>query len=473
MASIHVIDDESSVCWAIEKLGTKLGHEVRVASTAEQGLDLLEENQPDLMFLDVRLPGMSGLEALPKVKEISPGTPVVLITAFGDLEVAVEAVRQGTFDYLVKPFSVEDIQTVIDRALAQHTEEDQEVRPERVSADLVGTSLAMQEVFKRIALAASSVAPIVIQGESGTGKELVAQAIHRYGPRHDQPFVAVNIASLAPSLIESELFGHVRGAFTNAVQDKRGFLQQANGGTLFLDEVAEIPLPTQAKLLRALEQREVVPVGGSKGEKTDFRIVCASHQDLSACVKAGTFRHDLLFRLNTFQINLPPLRERAEDITPLVHHFIHLLEKEYQRPLRISAAAMEELKKRPWYGNVRELRNAVEHAQILARSGVIEVEHLPAPVDRQWFAGSPEETSVADQLEANIRGWTKAQLNEGESENLWARFQSLAEKEMLEELLKQCDGQYLAIARILGIHRTTVKKKCEQYGLLSPDQKDD
>lgn len=472
MASIHVIDDESSVCWAIEKLGTKLGHEVRVASTAEQGLDLLQGNQPDLMFLDVRLPGMSGLEALPKVKEISPGTPVVLITAFGDLQIAVEAVRQGTFDYLVKPFSVEDIQTVIDRALVHQTEA-VEVRPEQVSADLVGTSPAMQEVFKRIALAASSAAPIVIQGESGTGKELVAQAIHRYGPRHDQPFVAVNIASLAPSLIESELFGHVRGAFTHAIQDKRGFLQQAGGGTLFLDEVAEIPLPTQAKLLRALEQHEVVPVGGSVGEKTDFRIVCASHRDLSECVKQGTFRHDLLFRLNTFQISLPPLRDRTEDIPPLVHHFMHLLEKQYARPLRISAAALESLKNRPWYGNVRELRNAVEHAQILARSGMIEVEHLPTPVDRQWFTGSSDESSIAGRLEANIRDWTKTQLSVGESENLWARFQSLAEKEMLEQLLKQCDGQYLAIARILGIHRTTVKKKCEQYGLLSPDQKDD
>jgi len=472
MASIHVIDDESSVCWAIEKLGTKLGHEVRVASTAEQGLDLLHESQPDLMFLDVRLPGMSGLEALPKVKQISPGTPVVLITAFGDLEVAVEAVRQGTFDYLVKPFSIEDIQTVIDRALVPRSEEG-EVRPAHVSADLVGTSPAMQEVFKRIALAASSVAPIVLQGESGTGKELVAQAIHRYGPRHERPFVAVNIASLAPSLIESELFGHVRGAFTHAIQDKPGFLQQANGGTLFLDEVAEIPLPTQAKLLRALEQREVVPVGGSAGEKTDFRIVCASHQDLSECVRQGIFRHDLLFRINTFQIDLPPLRDRREDIPPLVHHFLHLLEEEYHRSLRISAQAMQELKKRAWHGNVRELRNAVEHAQILARSGVIEVEHLPVPVDREWFTKTSGESSVADRLEASIRDWTKTQLSEGESENLWARFQSLAEKEMLEELLEQCDGQYLAIARILGIHRTTVKKKCEQYGLLSPDQKDD
>lgn len=269
MASIHIVDDESSICWAIEKLGTKLGHDVRVASTAEQGLELLAENQPDLMFLDVRLPGMSGLEALPKIKSIAPETPVVLITAFGDLEVAVEAVRQGTFDYLVKPFSLEDIQTVIDRALAQNTSE-QELRPESVSTEIVGTSPAMQEVFKRIALAARSVAPIVIQGESGTGKELVAQAIHRYGPRHAAPFVAVNIASLAPSLIESELFGHVRGAFTHAIQEKRGLLQQANGGTLFLDEVAEIPLPTQAKLLRALEQREVVPVGGSAGEKSIF-----------------------------------------------------------------------------------------------------------------------------------------------------------------------------------------------------------
>ncbi|RCS51914.1 sigma-54-dependent Fis family transcriptional regulator [Bremerella cremea] len=472
MASIHVVDDESSICWAIEKLGTKLGHEVQVASTAEQGLELLTEKHPDLMFLDVRLPGMSGLEALPEIKRIAPETPVVLITAFGDLEVAVEAVRQGTFDYLVKPFSLEDIQTVIDRALAQKTNEE-EIRPESVSAEMVGTSSAMQEVFKRIALAARSVAPIVIQGESGTGKELVAQAIHRYGPRHASPFVAVNIASLAPSLIESELFGHVRGAFTHAIQDKRGLLQQANGGTLFLDEVAEIPLPTQAKLLRALEQREVVPVGGSTGEKVDFRIVCASHQDLSACVKQGTFRHDLLFRLNTFRIELPPLRERRDDIPLLVYHFLEQLEKEYDKRLRISPAAMHELEQRSWYGNVRELRNAVEHAQILARHGVIEKENLPPPVAKDWFDRSSPAESPEENLVRSIGAWTKQQTASGATENLWSRFQALAEKEMLQELLAQCDGQYLAIARVLGIHRTTVKKKCEQYGLLSSEQQDD
>lgn len=472
MASIQVIDDESSVCWAIEKLGAKLGHEVRVASTAEKGLDLLAEKHPDLMFLDVRLPGMSGLEALPKVKSIAPETPVVLITAFGDLEVAVEAVRQGTFDYLVKPFSIEDIQTVIDRALSQPSEF-AEVRPETVSADMVGKSAAMQQVFKRIALAARSMAPIVIQGESGTGKELVAHAIHRYGPRHDRPFVTVNIAALAPSLIESELFGHVRGAFTHAIQDKRGFLQQANGGTLFLDEVAEIPLPTQAKLLRALEQQEVVPVGGSTGEKVDFRIVCASHQDLSACVKRGTFRHDLLFRLNTFHIELPPLRQRREDIAPLVYHFLQQLEQKYEKPLRISPYAMQELEQRPWYGNVRELRNAIEHAQILARGGVIEMEHLPSPVTKDWFDGAGGEETPEDRLTADIRAWTRQETGRGPTENLWGRFQALAEKEMLRELLDQCDGQYLAIARILGIHRTTVKKKCEQYGLLSPGHPDE
>ncbi|MBI1248096.1 response regulator [bacterium] len=472
MANIQVIDDESSVCWAIEKLGTKLGHEVRVASTAEQGLDLLKESRPDLMFLDVRLPGMSGLEALPKVKEIAPGTPVVLITAFGDLEVAVEAVRQGTFDYLVKPFSVEDIRSVIDRALTTQVEE-VEVRPENVAADLVGSSLAMQEVFKRIALAAGSIAPIVIQGESGTGKELVAQAIHRYGPRADRPFIAVNIASLTPSLIESELFGHVRGAFTGAAQEKQGFLQQANGGTLFLDEVAEIPLATQAKLLRALERREVVPVGGTAGQKTDFRIVCASHQNLSDCVQRGTFRHDLLFRINTFQIDLPPLRDRQEDVPPLVNHFLNLLEKEYGKPLRISSAAMQELSRRPWYGNVRELRNAVEHAHILARNGIIELEHLPPPVEKSWLDGSGDHLDVESNLAKDIRAWTREQLSQPDTENLWAKFQSLAEKEMLQQLLEHFDGQYLAIARVLGIHRTTVKKKCEQYGLLSSEQNDD
>lgn len=472
MASIHVIDDESSVCWAIEKLGTKLGHEVRVASTAEQGLAQLEQQQPDLMFLDVRLPGMSGLEALPQVKQLSPRTPVVLITAFGDLEVAVEAVRQGTFDYLVKPFSVEDIQAVIARALAQ-AETEPSPRLEAAPADLVGKSAAMQEVFKRIALAANSNAPIVIHGESGTGKELVAQAIHRYGPRHEQPFVAVNIASLAPSLIESELFGHVRGAFTNAVQDKEGVLQQAQGGTLFLDEIAEIPLPTQAKLLRVLEQREVVPVGGTQSEKVDFRVVCASHQNLSECVKRGTFRHDLLFRLNTFHIALPPLRERPEDIPPLVDHFLRQLEAESQDHLRIAPQVMNELARRPWYGNVRELRNAIEHAHILARKGMIETEHLPPPVSKDWFDSAQEEADPEIQLAAAIARWTRAELSHNKPiEHLWARFQGVAEKEMLNEMLDEFDGQYLAIAKALGIHRTTVKKKCEQYGLISKADED-
>ncbi len=472
MANIYVIDDESSVCWAIEKLATKLGHTVQVASTAEQGLPRLEKDQPDLLFLDVRLPGVSGLEALPQVKERSPHTLVVLITAFGDLEVAVEAVRQGTFEYLVKPFAVEDVQAVIERALAVRSDRP-ESRPQSPSTDLVGTSPAMQEIFKRIALAAQSSAPILIQGESGTGKELVARAIHRYGPRHDRPFVAVNIASLASSLIESELFGHVRGAFTNAYQDKIGFLQQADGGTLFLDEVAEIPLPTQAKLLRVLEQREVVPVGGSESQQVNFRIVCASHRDLAQQVKAGKFRHDLLFRLNTFHIDLPPLRKRPEDVPPLVYHFVRQLEKEYGQELRVSPETLTQLQHRPWYGNVRELRNAIEHAHILARQGVIEPEHLPPAVSRDWFEKPESARDPALGLAEAVSAWTRRQLEGTEPpEGLWIRFQTLAEKEILQVLLEHFDGQYMAIGRVLGIHRTTVKKKCEQYGLLGSEKQD-
>jgi len=473
MGSILVIDDESSVCWAIQELGAAMGHDVDVASTAERGLEILTQLKPDVIFLDVRLPGISGLEASPEIKRVASPTPVVLITAFGELEVAVEAVKQGTFEYLVKPFSLQQVQTVVERALAFAPRPAKPKPAPTNSSPLVGVSSAMQNVFKRIALAANSQAPIIIQGESGTGKELVAQAIHSYGPRQDQPFVAVNIASLSPSLIESELFGHVKGAFTDAQREKQGYLQLASGGTLFLDEIAEVPLPTQAKLLRVLEQQELTPVGSASRQRVDFRVVCATHRNLNQCVREGTFRHDLLFRLNTFRIELPPLRERREDIAPLVTHFLLTLQSNYDQEISISPAAITELENRPWYGNVRELRNAVEHANILAQTSVIEPWHLPSPAAQSWFDPADPSTDPVQELATAVGDWTRYQLESDHTgDGLWGRFQGLAEKEMLHELWQRFDGQYLAIGKSMGIHRTTVKKKCQQYGIAPLDSED-
>src|SRR5262245_47481031 len=379
MATLLVIDDEPAICWGLAELGKRLRHEVLTAPSAEAGLELAARERPDAVLLDVRLPGMDGVAALPKLKAHAPAAPVVIMTAHGDLSTAVEAVRQGAFDYVAKPFDLAQIERLIERALAQPVAAPP--APIEVQADgLVGRTPAMQEVFKRIALVAPSEACVLLAGASGTGKELVARAIHRYSRRSGGPFVAVNVAALSPSVAESELFGHVRGAFTGADQPRAGLLVEADGGTLFLDEVADIPLTVQVKLLRALEHGEVMPVGSGRTVRTSFRLVTATHQDLPAKVRAGEFRHDLFYRLSTFQIELPPLRQRREDIPPLVDWFVHQLSASSGQAASVSREALAELCTRDWHGNVRELRNAIEHALILAQGGVILPEHLPPPM---------------------------------------------------------------------------------------------
>ncbi|MEX2174541.1 MAG: sigma-54 dependent transcriptional regulator, partial [Pirellulaceae bacterium] len=299
-----VIDDEQAICWGLAQLGKRLGHQVRTAASAERGLELAAQQPPDLILLDVRLPGMDGLTALPQLRALAPAAPVVVMTAHGDLSTAVEAVRQGAIDYVAKPFDLDQIERIVQRGLAQPaTTPAAEID---VQTDgLLGRTPAMQEVFKRIALVAPADACVMLAGESGTGKELVARAIHRYSRRSGGPFVAVNVAALNTTLAESELFGHVRGAFTGAEQPRAGLLVEADGGTLFLDEVADIPLPVQVKLLRALEHAEVLPVGSGRTVPTNFRVVTATHQDLPQKVRQGEFRHDLYYRLATFQIDLP------------------------------------------------------------------------------------------------------------------------------------------------------------------------
>jgi two-component system nitrogen regulation response regulator GlnG len=383
------------------------------------------------------------------------------------LNTAVTAVRHGAFEYIVKPFDLEQMKSAVARALHvdQLVKNDQLPEVQSVG-ELVGKTPVMQQVFRRIALCAAANANVLVNGESGTGKELAARAIHRYSARSDGPFVAVNMASLSPSLAESELFGHVRGAFTGADHSRTGLLVQADGGTLFLDEVADIPLPVQVKLLRVLEEGEVAPVGSNERVKTNFRIVSATHQQLLENVKQGSFRHDLYFRLCAFQIEIPPLRQRREDIPALADYFLNQLTAENRsaRPT-IAPQTIVELQRRPWYGNVRELRNTIEHALILARGGVIMPEHLSPPVQAsavpQVTGGDPQAA-----IRSQIGEWAETQLNQSDSiEDLYERLLRLVEPPLLEQALRDSNGQLSLAARKLGLHRTTLRKKMDQYGI--------
>ncbi len=325
MSQVLIVDDEESICWGLERMLTELGHEVRVASSAEDALLAAEADRPQLVVMDVRLPGMDGLSAMKHLTARHGPIPIVVITAFGNLETAVTAVQNGAFDYLSKPFDLEQAATVIRRALAVGN-----ARPAKGVAEvatgapdeLLGASPAMQEVFKRIALVAGSDCSVLITGESGTGKELVARAIHRHSSRADRPLVPINLASLSPTLVESELFGHVKGAFTGADVARSGLLELADGATVFFDEAADIPPNVQVKLLRVIEQLEVTPVGDTRPRKIAFRAITATNRQLERQFADGSFRQDLYFRLAVFEIHVPPLRSRVEDIPLLAERFL-------------------------------------------------------------------------------------------------------------------------------------------------------
>lgn len=464
MSKLLVVDDEQSICWGLTRLGESLGHEVLAASSAEQALDQVERQTPDVVILDVRLPGMDGLTAIERFQQQLGRIPIIIVTAYGDLQTAVEAVRRGAFDYIAKPFDVEKVKRSLVRALVSGKDAARDAATPVQVEGMVGRSAAMQEVYKRIALAAAaSEASVLVRGESGTGKELAARAIHRYSNRANGPFVAVSIAALNPSLCESELFGHVRGAFTGADQDRVGLLIQAGGGTLFLDEVAEIPLPTQVKLLRALEHNEVVPVGGNQALRTNFRVISATHRNLAEHAASGGFRHDLLYRLGAFEIELPPLRERSEDLADLSDYFIsQLATASGDGSIGLTADTVLELQRRPWHGNVRELRNAIEHALIMARGRAILPEHLPASAPTSIAEARPDQPD--QQVRVAVRRWAERHLGNAQlAGSVYDQLLRVIEPPLLETALMEHRGQCAAAARTLGIHRTTLRKKLIQH----------
>jgi two-component system nitrogen regulation response regulator GlnG len=470
MAHILIVDDEQSICWGLSKLVQSLGHTASVASSAEQALTAANARPPEVVILDVRLPGMDGLSAMRHFHEQLGPVPVIVITAYGDLATAVEAVRNGAFEYLVKPFDLSVVQHAIQRALDSPNRTaapDAESVAGQQSPRMVGSSPMIQEVFKRIAVVAPTEACVHVRGESGTGKELVARAIHQYSRHAEGPFIPVNVASLSPSLAESELFGHARGAFTGADQSRKGLLEQAHGGTLFFDEVADIPLSIQVKLLRVLEYGEILPVGGDRPVRSAFRVISATHQNLHQRVVRGEFREDLYFRLITFEIEIPPLRERQTDIADLTEYFLDTLAAKNGCPRpSLAAETMAVLERRAWHGNIRELRNALEHALILARGGSILPEHLPPPTPPGNDAGETRRSM----LSAMIGDWARHELEHSSpAGDLYERLLHVVEPPLLQAVLQRNRGQFLAAAKELGLHRVTLKRKVSQYGVLGEE----
>jgi two-component system nitrogen regulation response regulator GlnG len=468
---ILIVDDEEAVCWVLERALVREGHSVAVAATAEHGLTLLARTRPDAIVLDVRLPGMDGLTALARIRERAPDVPVIVATAFGNLPTAVRAVEGGAFDYLAKPFDLAQALDAIGRALNRPRPPEplpaEAEAPTAVPEEMVGRSPAMQAVFKRIALVAPRDACVLITGESGTGKELAARAIHRYSNRRDRPFLPVHVAALNPNLVESELFGHTRGAFTGATQARSGLLALADGGTVFLDEIADVPLAVQVKLLRMLEHNEVLPVGGNQPQPLNIRILAATHQDLTRSVAEGHFRHDLYFRLNVFEVALPPLRDRVSDIEPLTEHFLRRFEP---RALPLLPQTLRYLQSLPWFGNVRELRNALEHAAIVSRGGPLLPEHFPS------FSADPLAHSPAEQLAAAVRKWVAEKVRAAGTaapQELYAELLRCVEQPLLEEVMRRLQDNRWVAAQWLGLNRATVRKKLALYGLSGTQGKEE
>jgi two-component system nitrogen regulation response regulator GlnG len=450
MAKILVADDEKSIRLVLKKYLTSKGHSVIEASNGEEALKAIREQKPDVAFIDIKMPKLDGLSLLKRVKE----TPVVILTAYGTMEYTVKAMELGAVDYLTKPFSFEEIEEVLSKILAAPpTGQESES-----GGDIVGSSKKMQEVFKLVGRVAKSSITVLITGESGTGKEVIARAIHNFSDRKEKPFIAINCAALPPNLLEAELFGYEKGAFTGATTSKKGLFEQANGGTLFLDEIGELPVELQAKLLRVLQEKEVRPIGGTKSRKIDVRVIAATNRDLEEEVKKGNFREDLYFRLNVVKIELPPLRERREDILPLAHHFIKKFSGEFKlEPKELSEDAVEFLLSYDFPGNVRELENMILRAMVLSSGKVISRSDLTPQEGR-----GPEKS-----IEEAVRSMLVKLLSveQKEPNNLYSLIVKSAEKVVISEVLKFCNFNQVKAAKILGIHRNTLRKKIRELGI--------
>ena len=462
MSRILVADDESSLRFVLREALEASGHEVVEAPDGTEARRRLAEGNLDFAFLDIRMPGATGLELLDELQARPDAPVVVIMTAQNTFENAIEAMKRGAFDYITKPFELAQIEAVVAKALRQR-----KLRREvatlrrrvgqafRGGEALVGQSPAMVEMFKTIGRVAQSEAAVLIRGESGTGKELVARAIHYHSARRDGPFLAVNMSAIPSELIEAELFGHEKGAFTGAVEARPGRFRDAEGGTLLLDEIGDLPAALQAKLLRVLQEREVTPVGGRGALPIDVRIIAATHQDLEQAIRDGRFREDLYFRLNVVPLTIVPLRERLDDVHALVHHFVERFSQELGVPERWpSEKALRLLGSQRWPGNVRELENTIKRALVLASGDVLDAEDIAAALQEPSRPGG-DWTEQARRELCDALGAERAEEDAGP---YWD-FVHRLERAILSEAMQRPGGNQIQAAKLLGINRNTLRKK--------------
>ena len=452
---ILVVDDEKSMCEFLEIMLKKDGYEVTSTTSGEKALELLDNNLYSMVLTDVRMPGVNGFEVLRKTKEVSPDTVVIMITAYGSPEGAVTAIKEGAYDYVTKPFRVEEVKLTIKKSLERNNliRENirlrQEVEERYKFWNLIGKSPKMQRVYELVEKVAQTKANVLITGESGTGKELVAKAIHYNSARKDQSFVTLNCGAIPENLLESELFGHMKGSFTGAIANKRGLLEMAAGGTLFMDEIGELPLPLQVKLLRVIQEREFKRVGGTEDIKVDVRIISASNQDLQQKVAQGGFREDLFYRLNVIQIKIPPLRERKEDITLLMNHFVRKYSAETGKEIEgVLPEALELLLNYDFAGNVRELENIIERSITLETSPTITERHIRSYLNERMMSKSMPPT-----LEIPEEGIDLNKVVED------------LEKAFILKALEHTEGVKKKAAELLGMNFRAMRYKLAKYEL--------
>lgn len=460
MKPIWILDDDKSIRWVFEKALARTDLEFRTFPSVAEALNALNREQPQVVVSDIRMPNGSGLDFLAEIKQRYPEIPVIIMTAYSDLESAVSAFQGGAFEYLAKPFDVDQAIDVIKRAVEESMRQAIEAVALEETPEIIGQAPAMQEVFRAIGRLSRSHATVLINGESGSGKELVASALHKHSPRAEKPFIAINTAAIPKDLLESELFGHERGAFTGAAAARRGRFEQADNGTLFLDEIGDMPADLQTRLLRVLSDGQFYRVGGHQPIKVNVRVIAATHQDLEERVKLGLFREDLFHRLNVIRLRLPPLRERREDIPHLTKHF--LAQSAIQlgvEPKQLSAAALRYLTAVNWSGNVRQLENVCHWLTVMAPGQSVDVVDLPPELKED----NSKTISASSWQEALAQEVSDA-LNRGEQNVLEARTKDF-ERVMIIKALQHTDGRRIEAANQLGMGRNTLTRKIQELNI--------
>lgn len=464
---VWVVDDDSSIRWVLEKTLSSAHIQCETFTDAESVLLALERETPDVLISDIRMSGMDGLTLLKQVQTSHPDLPVIIMTAHSDLDAAVNAYQTGAFEYLPKPFDIDETLTLVERAITHSHEQKQTANPEEsiktVTPEILGEAPAMQEVFRAIGRLSRSSISVLINGESGTGKELVAHALHRHSPRSKNPFIALNMAAIPKDLIESELFGHEKGAFTGANSVRQGRFEQANGGTLFLDEIGDMPLDIQTRLLRVLADGQFYRVGGHAPVSVDVRIIAATHQDLEKLVNKGDFREDLFHRLNVIRVHIPALRERRQDIEKLATHFLARAADELGVDVKtLHPTTIETLNRLPWPGNVRQLENICRWLTVMASGSEVLPNDLPTELTQEK-RNKPAE-GPGGSWQQQLESWAQAALASGESELLNIA-QPEFERTLLQTALAHTNGHKQDAAKLLGWGRNTLTRKLKELNI--------